>query len=138
MNFPYNRAHIFNPGPSLLPFEVLEQAQQDIMNFEGIGAGIMEISHRSARFEALLQELKHDLRELLRIPETHEIIFYTGGATNQFSMVPMNLLKGGSSDHIITDVWSEKAFVETKKFGATRIAATSKESNFSFIPTVLD
>ncbi len=130
------RVFNFNPGPAALPLPVLEQAQAEMLDFRGTGMSVMEISHRSKEFEALIQEAEADLRDLLGIPENYKVLFLQGGATLQFAMVPMNLRPAGAStDYLVTGSWGKKAFKEAKKLGATRLAASTETSNFDRLPT---
>ncbi len=130
------RVFNFNPGPAALPLPVLEQAQAEMLDFRGTGMSVMEISHRSKEFEALIKEAEADLRELLRIPENYKILFLQGGATLQFAMAPMNLrLNGASADYLVTGSWSKKAFKEAQKLGATRLAVNTEASNFDHLPS---
>jgi len=134
-----NRAHNFNPGPAGLPLEVLQQAQAELLDYKGTGMSVMEISHRSKEFENIINEAEADLRELLQIPSHYKVIFLQGGASLQFSMIPMNLRPAGASaDYIITGAWSKKATQEAQKLGATRIAADTKDSNYNCLPQSLD
>ena len=128
----------FSPGPAVLPLEVLEAVRENILSYQGTGIGVMEMSHRSPEFEAIISEAEALFRLLLDVNNDYSVIFTTGGATNQFSMVPLNLLrKGQVADYLITGLWAEKAFAEAKKFGEVHIAASSKDSNYSYIPKEL-
>ncbi|MCS7182374.1 MAG: 3-phosphoserine/phosphohydroxythreonine transaminase [Thermoanaerobaculum sp.] len=131
-----NRAHNFNPGPAALPLEVLQRVQAELLDFAGTGMSILEISHRSKDYEAVHNAAQQLLRELLGIPEQYHILFLGGGASLQFSMVPMNLLGPGvSADYIITGAWSQKAWKEAKLVGSPRIAATTEvDGKFTRIP----
>lgn len=130
------RVFNFNPGPAALPLPVLEQAQAEMLDFRGTGMSVMEISHRSKEFEALIKEAEADLRDLLRIPAEYKVLFLQGGATLQFAMVPMNLRpNGGSADYLLTGSWGKKAFKEAQKLGATRLAVTTEASNFDHLPS---
>ena len=125
----------FAPGPAMLPRAVMEQAQQELLDWKGTGMSVMEISHRSKEFLALAQESETDLREILGIPGNYKVLFLQGGATSQFSMVPMNLLQAGATaDYIHTGNWSGKALKEAQRFGKVNVAASSKEVNFTTIP----
>src|SRR3954471_13363404 len=116
-----SRIYNFSAGPAILPLPVLEEAQRDLVALPGVGMSVMEISHRSATFEAILNAAVSDMRELAGIPENYKILFLQGGASTQFSMVPMNLLPaGGSADFIITGDWGKKALKEAKKFGGAK------------------
>jgi len=131
------RARNFNPGPAALPLAVLEKVQAELLDFAGTGMSILEVSHRSKDYEAVHNAAQSLMRELAGIPEEYTILFLGGGASLQFSMVPMNLLgPGGSADYIITGAWSQKAFKEAKLVGAPRIAAsTEQDGKFTRIPT---
>lgn len=131
-----NRAHNFNPGPAALPLEVLQKVQSELLDFAGTGMSILEVSHRSKDYEAVHNAAQSLMRELLGIPENYHILFLGGGASLQFSMVPMNLLGPGvSADYVITGAWSQKAFKEAKLVGNPRIAATTEEDGkFTRIP----
>ncbi|NSL52003.1 3-phosphoserine/phosphohydroxythreonine transaminase [Calidifontibacillus erzurumensis] len=129
------RAYNFNAGPSALPLEVLEKAQAELIDFKGSGMSVMELSHRSKEYDAVHQEAKALLCELLNIPENYDVLFLQGGASLQFSMVPMNFLAEGQiANYVLTGSWSEKALKEAKKVGQTHIAASTKESNYRSIP----
>ncbi len=129
------RVHNFNAGPGVLPESVLKAAQRDVWNIAGSGMGIMEHSHRGKVFEKIIAEAEADARSLAGIPDNYRVLFIQGGATQQFAMVPMNLLPAGrTADYLITGVWSEKAVKEAKKFGATHEAVSGKASNFTEIP----
>ncbi|MBU8880007.1 3-phosphoserine/phosphohydroxythreonine transaminase [Bacillus sp. FJAT-29790] len=130
-----NRAFNFNAGPAVLPDSVLKAAEKNWLNFNNSGMAVMEISHRSKEYEAIHEKAKSLLRQLLSIPDSHEVLFLQGGASLQFTMVPMNLLSEGKSGHyILTGVWSEKALQEAEKIGHTSIAASSKEQQYRSIP----
>src|SRR5215207_2816787 len=115
------RVFNFNPGPGTLPLEVLEQAQAELFDFKGTGMSVMEISHRSKEFEAVIEGAASDLRALLNIPANYKILFLQGGASLQFTMLPMNLLAAGASaDYIVTGVWGKTAIKEARKIGKAR------------------
>ncbi len=127
--------HNFGAGPGILPHEVLKQAAEAVVNFNGIGLSILEISHRSAEFEAVLEEAVKLVKELLQVPEGYSVLFLQGGASQQFAMVPYNLLpEGGKAAYLETGVWANKAAKEAKYFGNVEVVASSKESNFTYIP----
>jgi phosphoserine aminotransferase len=122
----------FSAGPAVLPVPVLEEAQRNLLALPGVGMSVLEISHRSKPFDAIIQNAEADLRALLGIPSNYKVLFLQGGASLQFSMVPMNLLaKGRSADYILTGSWGQGAIKEAKKFGAVREAASTADSNFS-------
>jgi len=129
------RCHNFNAGPAVLPVPVLERIREEMLCLPGVGMSVLEISHRSKTFETILSEAERRLRRLLDVPPTHHILFLQGGASLQFSMVPLNFLpKGGVADYIVTGIWSEKAVEEAQKIGQVNIAATTKEENYARIP----
>ncbi len=127
--------HNFGAGPGILPHEVLKQAAEAVVDFNGTGLSILEISHRSAEFEAVLAEAVTLVKELLNVPEGYSVLFLQGGASTQFAMVPYNLLPdGGKAAYLESGVWANKALKEAKYFGEAQVVATSKESNFTYIP----
>lgn len=126
----------FSAGPAVLPKEVLLEVQQECLNYHDSGMSVMEMSHRSKVYETILQEAKQDLREIANIPEDYEILFIQGGASLQFSMVPMNLIKNGKADYFVTGQFSKKAYEEAKLFLDARVIGSSKDSNFTTIPDV--
>ncbi len=129
------RVYNFNPGPATLPLPALEEAQRDLLALPGEGMSVLEISHRSKRFEAILAQAEANLRKLLAIPENYHVLFLQGGATLQFSMVPMNLLaKDSSADYIDTGHWAQAAIKEAKKVGTVNIAGSTEADKFSRIP----
>jgi len=130
-----NRIFNFSAGPAVLPVEVLEEAQRDLMALPGVGMSILEISHRSKAFDEVIEGCEADLRALAGIPANYHVLFLQGGASLQFSMVPMNLLPpGGSADYIVTGSWSEKAVKEAKRVGGVKIAASTAAENFVRVP----
>ncbi len=131
------RIHNFGAGPGVLPEPVLRQAQQDIWNIGGSGMGVAEHSHRGKLFEKIITDAEDEARQLAGIPDNYKVIFMQGGASQQFAMVPMNLLPaGGTADYLVTGVWSEKAIQEAAKFGATHEAVSGAGSKFTRIPDV--
>jgi phosphoserine aminotransferase len=131
-----HRIFNFAAGPAVLPLPVLEEAQRDLIALPGVGMSVMEISHRSKTFEGILQQAEADMRTLAGIPANYKVVFLQGGASLQFSMVPMNLLSpGATADYIITGDWAKKALKEARKVGATHVAATTEDGNFKRIPT---
>ena len=125
----------FSAGPAVLPVEVLEQAQRDLLSLPGVGMSILEISHRSKPFDDIIEGCEADLRALAGIPDSHHVLFLQGGASLQFSMVPMNLLSPqASADYIVTGAWSQKAVKEAKRVGGVKIAATTEAENFTRVP----
>jgi phosphoserine aminotransferase len=126
----------FSAGPAVLPLDVLQEAQRDLLSLPGVGMSVLEISHRSKAFDEIIAAAEADIRELGRIPDNYRVLFLQGGASLQFSMVPMNLLpEGGTADYIVTGVWSQKAVKEAKRHGAVHIAATTEAGNFVRVPT---
>ena len=129
------RIYNFSAGPAVLPLSVLEEAQRDLVALPGVGMSILEISHRSAAFDEIIHGAETDLRALGSIPDNYKVLFLQGGASLQFSMVPMNLLSAGASaDYIVTGAWSQKAVKEAKRVGAVNIAASTEGENFARIP----
>src|SRR5678810_772507 len=129
------RIYNFIAGPAVLPIPVLEEAQRDMLSLPGVGMSVMEISHRSKTFDEICNRAETGLRELLGIPENYRVLFLQGGASLQFSMVPMNLLpEGGSADYVVTGAWSQKAVKEAKRHGKVNIAATTEAGNFVRVP----
>jgi len=128
----------FNPGPCALPLPILEKAAAEFTDYAGTGMSIMEISHRSKQFQAVVDESVALLKELLGVPDNYKIMFLGGGASTQFYFVPMNYLNGGTADYVNTGAWSKKAIKEAKLFGTVNVAATSEESTFKFIPKQAD
>jgi phosphoserine aminotransferase len=130
-----NRIFNFSAGPAVLPEEVLRQAQEELLSLRGVGMSVLEISHRSKPFDDIIEGCEADLRNLGGIPDSHRVLFLQGGASLQFSMVPMNLLpKDGSADYIVSGVWSQKAVKEAKRVGAVKIAASTESENFKRVP----
>ena len=132
------RIYNFSAGPAILPEEVLKEAANEMLDYEQSGMSVMEMSHRSKIYQSIIDEAEKDLRELLNIPENYKVLFLQGGATLQFSMVPMNLMKQGKADYIITGQWAKKAYEEAQKFGTVNIVASSEDKMFSYIPDVSD
>lgn len=133
------RAHNFNPGPAVLPWEVLEEASQAILEFAGTGMSILEVSHRAKEFENVLNTAVADLKEILGIPAGYSVLFLQGGASHQFSMIPYNfLLPNTTGNFVITGSWAKKAYKEAKLFGKTYVSGTSEPSAFNHIPSSID
>lgn len=131
----YNRVYNFSAGPSVLPIEVLEKVQKDLLNYEGSGQSVMEMSHRSKEFKKIIQDAEADLRELMNIPDNYKVLFLQGGGTLQFSMVPLNLLgESKKADYVITGTWAKKAYKEAVKFGDIKVAASSEKDTFTWVP----
>jgi len=129
------RIHNFSAGPAVLPLAVLEEAQRDLISLPGVGMSVMEISHRSKEFEALLNQAVDDIRTLANIPANYKVLMLQGGASLQFSMVPMNLLGAGqTADYIDTGSWADKAIKEAKKVGKVNVTGSTKADNYNRIP----
>lgn len=128
------RVFNFAAGPSTLPLPVLEQAQKELLDFNGTGMSITEMSHRSKPFMAVNDEANALLRELMNIPENYSVLFVQGGASQQFAAVPLNLLQKGKADYIVTGNFAQKAYEEGLKYGDMAVAASSKDANYTFIP----
>jgi len=130
-----NRIFNFSAGPAVLPEEVLREAQEHLLSLPGVGMSVLEISHRSKPFDEIIEGCEADLRQLGGIPDTHRVLFLQGGASLQFSIVPMNLLPAdGSADYIVSGVWSQKAVKEAKRVGGVKIAASTEADNFKRVP----
>jgi phosphoserine aminotransferase len=130
------RLYNFSAGPAVLPREVLEQARDELVNWQGCGMSVMEMSHRGKEYMGIQAQAEADLRELMGIPSNYKVLFLQGGASSQFAMVPMNLLRGNASaDYLNTGEWSKKAIKEAKKYGAVNVVASSEDKNFSYAPT---
>ncbi len=129
------RVYNFSAGPSMLPESVLERAQAEMLNYQDSGMSVMEMSHRSPVYEKIIAEAESLLRQVMEIPENYKVLFLQGGASTQFAAVPLNLMNGnGKADYILSGQFSTKAYQEAQKFGDAKVAASSKESNFSFVP----
>ena len=134
----YGRVYNFSAGPAIMPEPVLEEIRDEMMNYRGSGMCVMEMSHRSKVYQQIIDEAEADLRTLMGIPDNYKVLFIQGGATLQFAMIPMNLMKNGKAVYIETGAWSKKAIAEAKKFGEVIVAASSKDKNFSYIPDCSD
>ncbi len=130
----YDRIFNFSAGPSMLPVSVLEEARDDMLNYKGSGMSVMEMSHRSKVYDAIIKEAEALLREVMSIPDNYKVMFLQGGASMQFANVCMNLMKTGKADYIVTGQFSGKAYKEAQKYGDAHLAATTKEENFTRIP----
>ena len=131
------RVYNFSAGPSMLPESVLEQAASEMLNYNGSGMSVMEMSHRSPVYQAIIDEAEADLRKLMNIPDNYKVLFLQGGATQQFAAVPLNLMnKNGKADYIVSGQFSKKAADEAAKFGEVNVIASSKDRNFAYIPKV--
>ncbi len=134
----YGRVYNFSAGPAIMPEPVLEEIRDEMMNYRGSGMCVMEMSHRSKVYQQIIDEAEADLRTLMGIPDNYKVLFIQGGATLQFAMIPMNLMKNGKAVYIETGAWSKKAIAEAKKFGEVIVAASSKDRNFAYIPDCSD
>ena len=132
------RIYNFSAGPAVLPEEVLMEAAQEMMDYQGTGMSVMEMSHRSKPFQKIIDEAQQDLRDLMNIPDNYKVLFLQGGASQQFAMIPMNLMKNGVADYIITGQWAKKAYEEAKKYGQANAIASSADKTFSYIPDCSD
>ena len=130
----YDRIYNFSAGPSILPEEVLESVRDNLMNYEGSGMCVMEMSHRSKVFQKIIDEAEQDLRDLMNIPDNYKVTFIQGSATLQFAMIPMNLMKNGVACYVETGAWSKKAINEAKKYGDVHVVASSKDRNYAYVP----
>ncbi|ACV23813.1 Phosphoserine aminotransferase [Slackia heliotrinireducens] len=130
------RVYNFSAGPAVLPEEVLQAAANDMLDYKGCGMSVMEMSHRSKMFEEIITEAEQDLRDLMGIPDNYRVLFLQGGGSMQFAQVPLNLMKTGVADYIVSGSWSKKAWKEAKKFGDARCIASSEDKTFSYIPDV--
>ena len=133
-----SRVYNFSAGPAVLPEEVLREAAEEMLDYRGTGMSVMEMSHRSKDFQNMIDEAEADLRELMDIPGNYEVLFLQGGASQQFAMIPMNLMKNGTADYIVTGQWAKKAAQEAGKYGKVNIIASSADKTFSYIPDVTD
>lgn len=132
------RVYNFSAGPAVLPEEVLKEAAAEMLNYNGTGMSVMEMSHRSKAYEAIIQTAEQDLRDLLHIPDNYKVLFLQGGASQQFAMIPMNLMKNKVADYIITGQWAKKAYAEAKIYGTANAVASSADQTFSYIPDCSD
>ena len=133
-----SRVYNFSAGPAVLPEEVLREAQEEMLDYRGCGMSVMEMSHRSAMFGEIIQEAEKDLRELMNIPDNYKVLFLQGGASLQFAMIPMNLMKNRVADYIVTGQWAKKAWQEAQKYGKANKIASSEDKTFSYIPDCSD
>ena len=134
----YDRVYNFSAGPATMPAEVLEEIAAEVLNYRGSGMSVMEMSHRSKVFGQIVEEAEADLRALMQIPDNYKVLFIQGGATLQFSAIPINLCRNGVFDYIVTGAWSKKAATEAKKFGKVNVIASSEDRNYSYIPDCSD
>ena len=133
-----SRVYNFSAGPAVLPVEVLKEAQEEMLDYRGCGMSVMEMSHRSSMFQEIIDEAEADLRDLLHIPDNYKVLFLQGGGALQFSAVPMNLMKNGVADYIVTGQWAKKAAKEAAKYGKVNVVASSEDKTFSYIPDCSD
>ena len=133
-----SRVYNFSAGPAVLPECVLQEAAAEMMDYRGTGMSVMEMSHRSKAYQAIIDEAEADLRTLLNIPENYKVLFMQGGASQQFAMVPMNFMKNKVADYIITGQWAKKAWQEAKMYGTANAVASSADKTFSYIPDCSD
>ncbi len=132
------RVYNFSAGPAVLPEEVLQEAAAEMLDYQGTGMSVMEMSHRSKPYQKIIDEAEADLRELMNIPDNYKVLFLQGGASQQFAMIPMNLMKNKVADYIITGQWAKKAYQEAQKYGKANAIASSADKTFSYIPDCSD
>ena len=132
------RVYNFSAGPAVLPEEVLREAADEMLDYRGTGMSVMEMSHRSKPYQAIINQAEADLRKLMNIPDNYKVLFLQGGASQQFAMIPMNLMKNGVADYIITGQWAKKAYNEAKKYGKANAIASSEDKTFTYIPDCSD
>lgn len=129
-----NRVFNFSAGPSMLPEKVLRNAQVQMLNYNGTGMSVMEMSHRSHAYDEIITNTQARICTILNIPENYKVLLLQGGATSQFSMVPLNLMRNGEADYVVTGYFAEKAYVEAKKYGTIALAGSSKDKDYTYIP----
>ena len=132
------RVYNFSAGPAVLPEEVLKEAAEEMMDYRGCGMSVMEMSHRSKTYQTIIDEAEADLRELIGIPDNYKVLFLQGGASQQFAMIPMNLMKNKVADYIVTGQWATKAWQEASKYGKANKIVSSEDKTFSYIPDCSD
>ena len=132
------RVYNFSAGPAVLPEKVLQEAAEEMLDYNGTGMSVMEMSHRSKAFEDIIKTAEKDLRELMDIPDNYKVLFLQGGASQQFAMIPMNLMKNKVADFIVTGQWAKKAYQEAAKYGKVNKIASSEDQTFSYIPDCSD
>lgn len=132
------RVYNFSAGPAVLPEEVLKEAAEEMLDYRGSGMSVMEMSHRSKVYENILNEAEADIRDLMNIPDNYKVLFLQGGASAQFAMIPMNLMKNRVADYIVTGQWAKKAYQEAKIYGTANKIASSEDKTFSYIPDCSD
>lgn len=132
------RVYNFSAGPAMLPEEVLQEAAGEMLDYQGSGMSVMEMSHRSKIYQSIIDEAEADLRDLMSIPDNYKVLFLQGGASQQFAMIPMNLMKNKVADYVITGQWAKKAWQEAQKYGRANAVASSADKTFSYIPDCSD
>ena len=132
------REYNFSAGPAVLPEEVLQEAADEMLDYRGTGMSVMEMSHRSKAYDTIIKEAEADLRELMNIPDNYKVLFLQGGASQQFAMIPMNLMKNRVADYIVTGQWAKKAYQEASLYGKANKIASSEDKTFSYIPDCSD
>ena len=133
-----SRVYNFSAGPAVLPEEVLKETAEEMLDYKGTGMSVMEMSHRSKAYDTIIKEAEADLRELMNIPDNYKVLFLQGGASQQFAMIPMNLMKNKVADYIVTGQWAKKAYQEAAMYGKANKIATSEDETFSYIPDCSD
>ena len=132
------RVYNFSAGPAVLAEEVLQEAADEMLDYRGTGMSVMEMSHRSKAYDEIIKTAEADLRDLMNIPDNYKVLFLQGGASQQFAMIPMNLMKNGVADYIVTGQWAKKAYTEACKYGKANKIASSEDKTFSYIPDCSD
>ena len=122
-----SRVYNFSAGPAVLPEPVLKELAEEMMDYQGCGMSVMEMSHRSPEFQKIIDEAEQDLRDLMNIPDNYKVLFLQGGASQQFAMIPMNLMKNGVADYIVTGQWAKKAYQEAQKYGKVNKIANTEQ-----------
>ncbi|MCI8799314.1 MAG: 3-phosphoserine/phosphohydroxythreonine transaminase [Lachnospiraceae bacterium] len=133
-----SRVYNFSAGPAVLPEEVLQEAADEMLDYRGTGMSVMEMSHRSKAYDTIIKEAEADLRDLMKIPDNYKVLFLQGGASQQFAMIPMNLMKNKVADYIVTGQWAKKAYQEAQIYGRANKIASSEDETFSYIPDCSD
>ncbi len=133
-----SRVYNFSAGPAVLPEEVLKEAAEEMLDYQGSGMSVMEMSHRSKVYDKIIKDAEADLRELMNIPDNYKVLFLQGGASQQFAMIPMNLMKNRVADYIVTGQWAKKAYQEAQKYGKVNCIASSADKTFSYLPDCSD
>ena len=128
-----SRVYNFSAGPAVLPEEVLKEAANEMLDYKGTGMSVMEMSHRSKAYDEIIKDAEKDIRDLMNIPDNYKVLFLQGGASQQFAMIPMNLMKNKVADYIITGQWAKKAYQEANKYGKANAIASSEDKTFSYL-----